>query len=211
MNLWEIIIDDKSRYFEGYLALIKSTIDKETKKLDEDYNKFFKEKSTLNEENVYQGEEYFSDIAHEINETGQLLYRSFVVSMFIFIEQSTVDLCNHLFNRSKEVFNYKDLKGVGISRCINYLQKKLNHIFPSDSEIKNKLKIAQIIRNAIVHNDTKVNIENKNFILEQIKNGCPIKIDSYEQIELSYNYVKEMILLNEKICEEISSNWIEKN
>ena len=206
--MWQHVVLNNRKYFEEYLGLIKSKIDQETSILDREYIIFEKGKKLEKKIDEYDWEDHFAGRAYEVEELEQLLYRSFIVSVFMFMEKTLAELCDYLFIRDKDIFSYKDLKGNGVSRALNFLQKKLNKKFPKDEQLKIDFDIAQIIRNSIVHTDGKINLGDKTKILQQIKNNLPIAIDRYNNsIKLSYKYALKVLDINDGICTEISNNW----
>lgn len=203
MDVSRILIDYKDRYFKNYLSLIESAVKKEYQKYDKENKKFLRDKKNLSERDVYFGEEHFIELWFDICKTEQLLYRSFILSMFIFIEQEIIELCDSLFKKNKGIFCYKDLSGQGISRGIIYLEKKLNHKFPKSDDTRNKFKILHKIRNAIVHNNAKIIENDKIFMTQQIKNNNRLlKIDKYNEIILNYEYALDIINLYKGIYKE---------
>lgn len=139
------------------------------------------------------------------------MYRSFVMSIFIFMESQISDLCNHVFKRTNQNFNYKDLSGTGVSRSVKYLDKALRIKFLSDINLEIEFNIARIIRNSIAHSqglilekDQKTQIQ-----LYIDKNSNMLSFDEGRVI-IKYDYLKKLMALNEKICKEISNNWKQK-
>jgi len=204
VNISGILIDNNDRYFKNYLSLIESAIKKEEQKYDKEDKEFLRDKKNLSERDIYFGEEHFIELWFDVQKTKQLLYRSFVLSLFIFIEREVIELCYSLFKKDKGVFCYKDLSGQGISRGITYLEKKLNHKFPKNDDTRNKFKVLQKIRNTIVHNNARIRENDKIFIMNQVKSGnCLLEVDKHDdEIILNHDYALDVINLYKKIYKE---------
>ncbi len=208
MDFWQIIIDDKITYFNQYLTLIKETVAKQ----DKEYNEAIVHAKKFYEDSIDEGftvEDYLSDIAYEHYQLVEILYKSFVVSVFIFIENQTADLCNHLRNIQKEKFSYKDLKGMGISRCMVYLEKVSGENFPINPVLSEDLNVARIVRNSIIHNDGKVNDNEIQLIQEYIKKKPILKLGQNSTIQIDLSYCEELISINQTFISKISKLWRE--
>ena len=171
-----------------------------------------KKKGEIEQEALYRHGDWLADEAYEINQLEQLLYSSFVVSTFMFMEKSLYQFCDFIFRAENEDFGFRDLKGNGISRALFYLSKKIDNQFPKDDKLKIDLNISQKIRNIIAHNDGLVNEILKKELIKSIQQGLPIKINKqHNQIELTYEYALWLIELNKRVGEEIIKHWKVKN
>ena len=101
VDLWYSIFDMESDYFDSYLELIKSTIDLKITKLNKEYKAFEEsvKKGEIDQETLDRHGDWGADEVYEIDKLEELLYRSFVVSVFIFIERSLNDFCDFIFSK----------------------------------------------------------------------------------------------------------------
>jgi hypothetical protein len=105
-------------------------------------------------------------------------------------------------------FSVDDLKGMGITRSVNYINRVLAIDFPKDRNTREDFKIAAMVRNYLVHCDGVIFEAGKQ---EEFKN----KIKKYngkinlinKEIELAEAYLAVVMDMNVKLCEEISENW----
>lgn len=211
MPYLHLMIDENTRYFENYLALIKNTVDEDEKRI-EDYVK----RSEIRKDNISaeEQERLIDDISNEYfeaDEMGQLMYRSFVMSIFIFMEAQISALSSHIYKEQKQKFRPNDLRGAGVTRSINYVETVLGIQFPSDSELRYEFEIAKTIRNSIAHSDGLgfMNEGEKTKVERYIReNPDKLSLDN-SGLSIKYDYAKKLIYLNEAICKEISKYWKE--
>lgn len=193
-------IKREEEYLKKFLELIKSTMEKDwegAKKLKEELTKKVTNKEP---ENGFDLDDYLGEIGYEISEREQKLYQTFIVSVGMFIEQAMKEFCDYLFKKNKTLFSYKDLRGNGLKKLLNYMEKVLGESLPNNVDTKNKLSTLIKIRNAIVHNNGKIAKEEKQIIIK-----IPLlKLDFEDRIELNFDYAKTAIDLYVKICEEIA-------
>lgn len=136
------------------------------------------------------------------------MYRSFVISVFVFMESQITSLCNHIEDYSSQVFSHKDLAGNGIGRSIKYLEKVLGKNFPNSLYLKPRFEIAQKIRNALVHNYGVIKDNDISQIKAFIKQNPDIlELSKDGEVYVTYKYAEAMLYLNKDICKEVSKNW----
>lgn len=199
--MWTIPIDDKNEYFEKYLHLIKNTLDKEWKDLEIKAKKYKNAKPIQTEYGSYDPNDFFADMAYEIEEMEQLMYRSYIIGVFVFMESQISNLCELI--GKKETFSYKDLKGNGISRSIKYLEAVLKIKFPLEKDTRNEFEIARIIRNALVHREGEIEDIDKQKITKYITDNPKILFLKEKTLSVTYEYAKSLINLNENICKNV--------
>jgi len=117
---------------------------------------------------LYEDEES-EELALEQFEIRELMYRSFIVSAFMFMEQMTNNICRALQSKTKQLFTYKDMGGIGIGRSINYLTKILGEHPINDTDTREAFDIARLARNAIVHSNGQLSDDEVNRIEKLIK------------------------------------------
>lgn len=211
MNYWGIIIDNERSYFERYFELISSTIKVESEKL----NTKAEEVGSMVSKGEADGndaDDYLADLAYELSELDELMHRSFVLSVFVFMEDLITQLCKQIQKSANQTFSVKDLGGSGISRSLKYLEKVLGKQFPSDPDLYSRLEVAWKIRNALAHSGGIVEKGNRPVIEAFIaKNPGSLCMSQVGRIEISASYAKSMIELNAEICGEIQKHWREKD
>ncbi|KKU81483.1 MAG: hypothetical protein UY07_C0017G0021 [Parcubacteria group bacterium GW2011_GWA1_47_8] len=206
---YSLIIDDNSVYFKKYLNLIKTTVDNDNEKYKTEEKRV---RGVMSEESdksvINEGEDYLAYMELEISETEQLMYRSFVISTYVFMEAKITSLCVYAEGYFEQIFSHKDISGRGVGRSIKYIEKVFGENFPSTQPFKFKFEIAQKIRNALVHNEGIIKDEDKPKVNEFIrKYPGVLEINSTGEIKITYNYAKDMVSLNKDICKEISRMW----
>jgi len=208
LKMWHLLIDDKNTYFNRYLELIKLTIDQQTSEYNTEEERVKKIDPQLIKDEPYSINDYLGDLSYEHDQLNDLLLKSFVVSVLIFIEGQTALLCNHLHKLHKEKFSYKDLKGTGITRCINYLKRVTSIEFPHDKNLSLDLDIARIIRNAIVHSDGKIFDNDLSKLKEYATDNSSVIINNDCSVTITSDYCNKLIKLNKKMMVEISNLWV---
>jgi len=209
-NYWIEFIEDKTSYFEKFLEIIKISVSEQNKKYSESLTKS-KGNNSQTDESGYSWEEYLGDLAYEHDITTQLLYKSFIVSIIMFMESKLLELCNHLQKEFRHKFSVYDLTRTGKTRSINYL-KIIGVDFLKNKNIKKHFNLAFEIRNNLVHADGKINKKQKDNILNKYKKYLHKKIRfAHNEFIFTENYLKDLIVLNQKICREVSNNWLIKD
>ena len=113
--------NDKLEKFRGYTLEIESKFNADKSYLEKSYNEAIKD---LSDEEIREIEDYFSDDYYLIEEIHVELYRkSTLVSVYSFLENSMNTLCRHLHKRHAYSIGLSDLRGEGIVRAKNYLEK----------------------------------------------------------------------------------------
>jgi hypothetical protein len=204
------MVDEKNRYFERFLVLIKTTTDDDEKQIEIEREKISEQKKHhLSSENEDNFDDYLADLANEAYEMKQMMHRSFVVSVFLFMESRISSLCDHVFKETRQKLNYRDLPGAGVIRSVRYLEKILDITFIPDLRLREEFEVARIIRNSIVHNGGVVDKDDKTKIEKYMKQ-YPNRLDFYDYtISIKYDYLRALFILNSNICDEVSKNWKE--
>ena len=194
-------------YFEDYLDLIKQTIEGDTKKLNEK-NQELKDsgaKSFTYEDGQHcDPYDELADEAFRLSEMEQLMYRTYVIGVFIFIEDQINGVCSSIERADKLMFSYKDLKGSGVSRSIKYLETTTGKDFPAHKDTRENFDIAKIIRNSLVHQDGFIDDNNRTKVEEYItKYPKILSLTQLGKIEITYNYAMTLVNLSRKINLEL--------
>ncbi len=208
-ELVKFILNSKKRYFCNVLELISKVEQEQIIEYKKLAAKYDTKKNDLND-NGYSYADYLGDVSHEQEETLNILYKSFIISIIMFMESQLLQLCEHLRQEFGHKFSVYDLSSSGKSRSINYL-KKLDVEFPKNKKILNSFNLAFQIRNNLVHADG--NVDDKEQWLKWIEIGnAKAKITvHYGELSFTKDYLNDLIDLNEKVCDEISDNWLEKD
>lgn len=209
-DAFELIAERERQYFKQYLELIKFRVDDEKKKLDAFHEEVQKEKGNAQYDDMA---EYLHNLAYEKWEFEQLMYKSFVVSVFIFIEDLATQLCIHLQRETKQSFSYKELAGNGVGRSINYLKKLLKEHPISDPKTLERFIVAQKVRNSLVHADGILKKEDLPAVVAFVKKYPEILEvdDQTRRVNLSYAYTESMLELLSKFTSELRKHWKETN
>lgn len=207
---WHIPIEDKNTYFRKYLGLIDDTVKKDFQKI-EDFEKDVKngkiEYAVDPSGHEWDPSDYIGDMVWEANEIEQLMLRSFVIGVFVFMEARITQLCEFTYRRKKSVFSYTDLKGSGIERSIKYIESTLNIKFPEDSSLMEDFKVAKVIRNSLVHKEGKIETGDIKLIDTYIKkNHNLLSLDVSNTVQITNEYALSLIELNSKICSEVEKH-----
>lgn len=202
--IWTLMIDDRNRYFERYLYLIKNTVDEDEKTLSKKANELKDTESVFHEDyGRFDPKDELSDMAYEMSEMEQLMYRSFVVEVFIFMESQITYVCESVKKIQSQKFSYRDLNRSGVGRSIDYIEKVLDIKFPINDNTRQTFKTAWVIRNALVHREGEIKDEEIPIIKKYMaQNAESLKLDN-KKIVITYNYAKSLIALNEKVCKEL--------
>lgn len=209
MNLAKVLIEADSKYFTKVLDLILKIQSEQSAELEKKFQKFSLENPADNDSGYGWGD-YLSDLNYDNERTEQILYKSFIVSIVMFMESRLLQLCEHLKKEFGHKFSVYDLKHTGITRSIYYL-KVLGINFPKNSATNQDFSLAFRIRNSLVHADGKIGgLEELNKILGNNKKAKQYISMLYSELQFTPAYLKSLIDLNEKICDEISENWLVK-
>lgn len=201
--------DVERSYLEEYLKLIR----KDLKMMCDECEKKKKEiedEGFDSHDDIMQAETYMDGLWDDACEMKQLMYRSFLVSIFMFMEAQFIDLCRHVHYHKRTVFEVTDLGGQGITRVKKFLKKILSRDFPLNPVLNNELDILRILRNSFIHNDGRINKNDKSKT-EKYKRDNPDDIDICDsnRVVLKDGYMDKLIDINKEICREIADVWKE--
>jgi hypothetical protein len=156
----ERIMDRSFSKFSDYLGTIVTFLEYERKKHNQSIDEINK-KIDLGEielpDDIEQmasalGKDYY-DRLQSISEFENILFTSFFVTIYFFLESELTRHCRNLEKQNLEVLSLSDITGSGIQRAITYLVK-VQHIEFSlgKSPEWEKIQNYNILRNCIVHN-----------------------------------------------------------
>ncbi len=194
-------------YFRDHLSLIKKTIDEDLKKLEQ--RDLDIKNSGVKEITTEDGQHWdpYDELVDEnffLKEREQLMYKIYVIGIFVFIEEQINNVCISLEKEYKLLFSYKDLKGTGVGRSIDYFKKVTKKDFLVDLETRKNFEIVRIIRNSLVHQDGQIKDNDKNRVESYIKEyPHMLSFNQNYNIKINYDYAKSLINLCEKINFEL--------
>lgn len=150
-------------------------------------------------------DEGIEDLALEQFESRELMYRSFIVSAFMFMEQVTNDVCAALKTKTKQLFTYKDMSGNGIGRSINYLTKILGEHPINDNDIREAFDIARLARNAIVHSNGQLTDDETARVEKLIKAKRTNLRIGWHDVDIRADYAESTLELARKYADLLLS------
>ena len=202
------MLEEEVDYFRDFLDLIQKT--------KKNNNESFKQREieikaanlpSIVEDNAsdfYDPYDGLIDDAYRSSELEQLMLKTLIIGIFIFLEHSINFVCWKLEKEHKVLFSANDLKGNGITRSIKYINKVLDINFPIDEKIRKEFEIARIIRNSLVHTNAVVDKKDLSKIHTFIStNPDLIRISELRKITLTENYANCLIKLSSKFCRDL--------
>ncbi len=197
------IIKRQARYrleeFRQYTLEIESKFNSDKNALSNSYDEAIKGSS---EDEIREVGDYFSEDYYMIEEIHVGMYRkSTLVSVYSFLENSMNGLCRHLSSRHNYPVKLNDLRGEGIVRAKDYLEKLAQIDFAAINGEWSHLMDLNKIRNCIVHSEGDIKASKNSSKLENIvayntslslRNERNIKIER-EYIDIIINKVEEFI------------------
>ena len=204
--MWNFFTQIKIEYFQDYLKMIRVSIKNDLQKLEEENQRLIDEgaKQIENEYGYFDPFEDLANQAYQIKELEQLMLSTFVIGVFIFLEDQFNTVCKLIERESKIHFSYKDLKGNGVSRSITYLEKVLDRKFPTDLGVKEDFRVAQIIRNSFVHNDALIEKNYRSQIIKYVDcHSNILSLNQVNKIEVTCEYGNFLIDLISKVSSEL--------
>lgn len=190
---------DRLEEFRQYTLAIESKFDAEKNSILSSYDEAIK---GLSEDEIIEVDEYFSEDYYMIEDIHVVMYRkSTLVSVYSFLENSMNNLCSHLGSRHAYPVKLNDLRGEGIVRAKDYLDKLAKVDFSALNGEWSHLKTLNKIRNCIVHSEGDIKTSKSSSQLENIvaitsglslRNERKIKIER-EYIDFSINKVEEFL------------------
>lgn len=180
--------------FTEYTSEIEAKFNTDKRRLSEHYDETIK---NLSEEDRRDVDDYFSDDFYMIESIYILLYRrSTLVSIYSFLEHSMDRLCRHLYAINTYPVKVDDLKGEGIVRAKDYLEKLAKVKFDALNGEWSQLANMNKIRNCIVHADGDVMALSKSrreSLLNIINNNRGISLKDERFISIEKEFISSCI------------------
>ncbi len=126
---------------------------------------------------------------------------AYVITLFSFLEDSLIELCN-LYHEEKHLkVQYKDINGQGISRCRKYLDKVVDLNFSKINNSWENISNLNKIRNIIVHRNRLVDLGETSTV-NFIKNNKHLELNNSEII-IREGFLMSMLVNIEEFITDI--------
>lgn len=128
---------------------------------------------------------------------------AYVITLFSFLENSLVELCDLFHDEMELNIEYGDMTGRGINRHKHYLTKVIGLDFSQIQREWGAIDNLRKIRNIIVHRDRTVG-QNDSAMLEYIRRNDYLDVDPriYE-LEVRENFLMNMLLEMEQFVNAV--------
>jgi len=207
-ELFNFVVIKNNEYFAEYLELIKHKIEEHSRKYKEEEERIADEITSRGGDLEYDYDpEMLTDFEVDQYEVQQMMYKSFVVSIFISMEYFTAEICEALRSEKGQLFSFKDMAGTGIGRSIKYLEKILGEHPIRDSSIREQFEIAWKVRNAVVHADGTIKKEDSPRLEKFIKkNSGLLRIEYGQVVSFAYPYAESLVKLHPQFVKALQSH-----
>lgn len=190
--------------FREYTQEIESKFDSDKAKLAQIYRDSVKD---LSQEEASLIDEYFSDECYAIEEVYVGLYRkSTLVSVYSFLENAMNSLCRYLATENSYSYALSDLKGGGIERARNYLNKSAGVDFDPLNGEWSELTMLNKVRNCIVHCEGDISACKNKSIAKIIQKTRGLSLRNKHLITVERSYIDACIntveVFLEKLCNQ---------
>lgn len=174
--------------FRQYTFEIEGKFSSDKKALTSAYSK---EIVGLSEDDIKEIDDYFSDDYYIIEEIHVGLYRkSTLVLLYSFLENSMNSLCRYLCLKNKYPVILSDLRGEGIVRAKDYLEKLADVDFSLLNGEWSCLMTLNKIRNCIVHSEGDIKVSKSPEQLEKlISNVSGLSFNNEKKIKVEHEYI----------------------
>ena len=187
--------------FRQYTQEIESKFDADKDELARRYSDSV---NGLSAEEVNEVNDYFSDDYYTIEEIHVGLFRkSTLVSIYSFLENAVNRLCRNLARKNSYSFALNDLKGEGIVRARNYLEKSAGADFNLLNGEWSKLLKLNKVRNCIVHCEGDVSASKIASIAEMINATPGLSLRNERLITVERIYIDACITTVEEFLEKL--------
>jgi len=195
-KVWSMILKNRVKSqveaFSEYTLEIEAKFAKDKKRLSKSFDKEIKSLSAEEQEDIA---EWFAEDHYLIEEIQLVIFRnSTLVSIYSFLEHELNHLCKHLCSRNNYAVKLGDLRGGGIIRAKNYLQKLAQMDFSSLKSEWSDLLDFNKIRNCIVHCEGNIKISGDHKHLQTIISKNPdLDLQHDRYIKPSMEYLDDTI------------------
>jgi hypothetical protein len=200
-NALKFQANDRLEEFRQYTQEIESKFDADKAELARRYSNSV---NALSAEEVNEVNDYFADDYFTIEEIYVGLFRkSTLVSIYSFLENAMNRLCKYLARKNSYSVALNDLKGEGIVRARNYLEKTAGADFNLLNGEWSKLKLLNKVRNCIVHCEGDVSALDSRSIAEMINATPGLSLRSERLITVERIYIDACITTVEEFLEKL--------
>ena len=200
-NALKFQANDRLEEFRQYTQEIESKFDADKAELARRYDESV---NCLSVDEVNEVNECFSNDYYAMEEVYVGLYRkSTLVSLYSFLENAINRLCRCLARKNSYSFALNDLKGEGIVRARNYLEKSAGADFNLLNGEWSNLMILNKVRNCIVPCEGDVSAFNSGSIAEIINATPGVFLRSERLIMVERIYIDACITTVEKFLEKL--------
>lgn len=173
--------------FRQYTLEIESKFNSDKNALSSSYDETIK---GLSADEIREVDDYFSDDYYIIEEIHVGMYRkSTLVSIYSFLENSMNGLCRYLSARHDYPVKLYDLRGEGIVRAKDYLEKLARVDFDALNGEWSHLMTLNKIRNCIVHSEGDIKASRNSHIGNIITNNASLSLRNERYIKIDRKYV----------------------
>lgn len=180
-KIWRI--KNEIRLFELYLEELKVFLDKKDIGNEETWKKLSDE-----EQELYL--DSFIDYKDDIIKQNQILYSSFIITIFSFFEAELNKICERCGVGNKDKIMLKDFAGSGILRANIYMRKVCRITVP-EKELWEELEKIKEVRDCLVHSGGEVKLDSSLIGYAKKNKKIIIKTDKISQkknIETTKDY-----------------------
>jgi hypothetical protein len=193
-RIFKLNIKLELSFIIDYIDQVDLDIHEKLEELEKNYNNAIKNA----EGDIDDIEFYFGDEFHKYNHTSRsLAYNSFIIMIYSLLEHSLIRICEIYKYRNTHAVDIGSLLGKdNIGKCKTYIESKIGISLADQTVHWQKIRKYQNIRNAIIHNDSRV-IGTGNKINTRLKSI----ISNEPRIELNKNSnefrIKELSFVKE--------------
>ena len=200
-------VNNRVEEFRQYTLEIESKFNSDKNSLSKSYTEAVE---GLSEDEIREVEDYFSDDYYMIEEIHIGLYRkSTMVSVYSFLESSMNSLCNHLCRSHQYPVELSDLRGEGIIRAKNYLEKLAGVDFSLMNGEWGDLKSFNQLRNCIVHSEGHIYSSRATDKLKNIIDNNPSLSLMHESvIKVEREYIDSIMTTTEVFLNKLHDQTI---
>jgi len=143
------LIDDQLNEFDLYSDLVEKSLGERSDALVEQYQQHMAEASDEHKE--YLADSYADEGIMLVERFPQLLRQSLFISIYAFLEQRLIGICEHYEHAKPTNVLLADLVDNGIIKCKTYLSKVVQIEFPESTHSWQQLLKYNKLRNQLVH------------------------------------------------------------
>lgn len=174
-----------------YVVLVEELLGNKFKSLTSWIEKEASKEVGEQQEDLY---EFYADDYNQLsNMFPSILRSSLFITLYSFLENQLIFLCERLHRQHGYPIKLADLRGEGIVRAQSYLKKVVNIDFPDQTSSWDDIVSYNRIRSFIIHNGGQLDKSNKAKKAESFINTRPsITLDDLRYIQFSKDFCLEV-------------------